>query len=89
MPPDPDASLGVNPAGPILLSVLWDVQGARGEAHPLTLRIFYCFLDPDPDWESDSMASPGSKGSCNVVLAERWGASWGICGESVAPKWAG
>ena len=89
MLPDPDASLGVNPPGPILLSVVWGVHGARREPHPLTLWVSYCLPDPDPAWESDSMASSGSKGPCDAVLAERWGASWGVCGESVAPKWVG
>ncbi len=71
MLPDPDASLVFDPPGPILLSVLWGVQGARGETHPLTLWVFYCFSDPDPAWESESMASSGSRGPCDVALAGR------------------
>ncbi len=46
MLPDPDASLGFDPPGPILLSVFWGVQGSRGETHPLTPWVFYCLSDP-------------------------------------------
>ncbi len=42
MLPDPDASLVIDPPGPILLSGLWGVKGARGETHPLTLWVSYC-----------------------------------------------
>ena len=52
MLPDPDASLGFDPPVPILLSVLWGVQGARGKAHPLTPWISHCLSDPDPAWGS-------------------------------------
>ncbi len=45
MLPDPDASLVFDPPVPILLSVLWGVQGARGEAHPLTPWVSYCLSD--------------------------------------------
>ena len=89
MLPDPDASLVFDPPGPILLSVCWGVQGARGEAHPLTPWVSHCIPYPDPAWESDSMASSGSRGPCDVALAVRWGVSWGICGESVASRRAG
>ncbi len=45
----------------------------------------YCCPDPDPAWESDSMASSGSRGPREDMLAIRCGVSWGSCGASVAP----
>ncbi len=89
MLPEPDASLVFDPPGPILLSVFRGEQGARAEAHPLTLWVSLCFPDPDPAYELDSMASSGSKGVCKVALAVRWGVSWGICGQSTTPGRAG
>ncbi len=53
MLPDPYASLVFDYSGPVLLSVFWGVQGARGEAHPLTAWVSHCFPDPDPAWKSD------------------------------------